>query len=98
MQLLPLVSRWALTEEVSGTKDLRQVQYAFVELPKIAHNAAPQTVAERWAWLFKYGVQLEAMPAGLTEAQTETLHLAEEATLEALLLHLKTHQAWPGLN
>jgi len=77
---VPLVSRWALTEEQSGTKDLRQVQYVFVELPKIAQEAQPRTAAEQWAWLFKYGRHLQEMPTGLTPAQTQTLQWAEEAT------------------
>ena len=52
---VPLVSRWVLTEEQSGTKDLRQVQYVFVELPKLPRETMPRSTAEQWAWLFKYG-------------------------------------------
>jgi len=80
---VPLVSRWALTEEASGTQDLRQVQYVFVELPKVPKEGLLTRAAERWAWLFKYGEQLKAVPAGLTAAQAQALELANEATFTA---------------
>jgi predicted transposase/invertase (TIGR01784 family) len=80
---VPLVSRWSMREKVSGREGLLQVQYAFVELPKVAAAGPLGTVAERWVWLFKYGVNLEQMPPGLSRAQEAVLHLAEEATVSS---------------
>jgi predicted transposase/invertase (TIGR01784 family) len=77
---VPLVSRWSMREKVSGREDLLQVQYAFVELPKVAAEGPLRSVAETWAWLFKYGVSLEQIPPGLSRAQEAALQLAEEAT------------------
>lgn len=77
---VPLVSRWSMRERVSGRDDLLQVQYAFVELPKVAPSPPHAKPAETWAWLFRFGKTLDAVPAGLSEPQRSALALAEEAT------------------
>ena len=77
---VPLVSLWSMREAISGIEGLGQVQYAFVELPKVSEGRAPATAAETWAWLFRDAALLDAMPRGLSEAQEDAMHLAEEAT------------------
>ena len=80
---VPLVSLWSMREAVSGTEGLLQVQYAFVELPKVDRLRNPgeeRTPAQTWAWLFRDAVRLTAMPDGLSPQQIDALRLAEEAT------------------
>ena len=80
---VPLVSAWSMREAVSGREDLLQVQYAFVELPKVDRlrtSLDERTPAETWAWLFRDAVRLTTMPDGLSPQQKGALHLAEEAT------------------
>lgn len=77
---VPLVSRWSMRERVSGRDDLLQVQYAFVELPKVAPSPPHATAAETWAWLFRFGKTLDEVPGGLSGPQRSALALAEEAT------------------
>ena len=80
---VPLVSAWSMREAVSGRADLLQVQYAFVELPKVDRlraSTSPRTPGETWAWLFRDAVRLTTMPDGLSPQQMDAMHLAEEAT------------------
>ena len=89
---VPAVSRWTMREETSGRRDLRQVQYAFVELPKVSPDSPPPTLraaahdgpampaALRWAWLLGHASRLESVPPGLSAAQQAALALAETAT------------------
>ncbi len=48
---VPMLSRFAMTERNSGNHALLQVQYAFLELPKvlISSRTAPQSAGERSA-------------------------------------------------
>jgi len=61
---IPMLSRWNMTERGSGNHGLLQVQYVFLELPKLpAHK--PETGAELWAWLFVHAPELTEVPAEL---------------------------------
>jgi predicted transposase/invertase (TIGR01784 family) len=61
---VPMLSRWNMTERASGNHGLLQVQYAFLELPKLpAHK--PATGVELWAWLFVHAPELTEVPAEL---------------------------------
>lgn len=88
---VPAVSRWSMREETSDRRDLRQVQYAFVELPKVSADRPPSSLRQptegaampsslRWAWLLGHASRLEAVPPGLNAAQQAALALAETAT------------------
>lgn len=77
---VPLVSRWSLRERVSLAEGLDQIQYAFVELPKVPDEGPLDSPAEQWAWLFRLGHQLSAIPPALSLPQRRTMELAEEAT------------------
>jgi hypothetical protein len=68
-----------MTERASGSDGLLQVQYAFLELPKLSTNK-PKTGTAYWAWLFVHAPELSAAPADLPAGHREALELANEAT------------------
>ncbi|MFO0604504.1 MAG: Rpn family recombination-promoting nuclease/putative transposase [Polyangiales bacterium] len=79
---VPLVSRWSMAEQASGARSLGQLQYVFVELPKLGDHM-PDTTNERWAALFAHAQDLEprsVQDVPLTAAQREALELAREET------------------
>jgi len=79
---VPMLSRWNTVEQHSGAHGLLQVQYAFLELPKLPKRE-PQTRLELWAWLFVHGEEMEEPPADLPEPQKEAVDLANEAAFSA---------------
>ncbi len=60
-----------------------QVQYAFLELPKLSNlpDGKPDTGASQWAWLFVHAPKLTDVPAELPPGPyREALKLANKAT------------------
>jgi hypothetical protein len=83
---IPMLSRWNMTERGSGNHGLLQVQYAFLELPKLPAGR-PETGAELWAWLFVHAPELTEVPADLPPGpHREAVELAKEATFTQLEL------------
>jgi len=83
---VPMISRWNMTERGSGNNGLLQVQYAFLELPKLQEKK-PETGAELWAWLFVHGPELHEVPPELPQGpHREAVELANEATFTQLEL------------
>jgi hypothetical protein len=78
---VPMLSRWNMTERHSGNHGLLQVQYAFLELPKLP-AAKPQTEgADLWAWLFVHAPELADVPADWPAGPfRQALELANQAT------------------
>ncbi len=79
---VPLVSRWSMSEHASGARSMGQVQYVFMELPKLGDHV-PGSANERWAALFSHAQDLEprdVADAPLSDAQREALELAREET------------------
>ncbi len=77
---VPMLSRWNMTEQASGNHGLLQVQYAFMELPKLPERK-PEPGAGYWAWLFVHAPELSEMPVDLPPGPyREALELANEAT------------------
>jgi hypothetical protein len=77
---VPMLSRWNMVERGSGNHGLLQVQYAFLELPKLPPEP-PATGASQWAWLFVHAPELTAVPADLPSGPyRQALELANEAT------------------
>ncbi len=79
---VPLASRWRMAERASGAESLGQVQYVFLELPKLG-DRRPATSVELWATLFVAGPlltpeDLEREP--FSAAQREAMSLAREET------------------
>ena len=64
LPLVPMLSRWNMVERGSGNHGLLQVQYAFLELPKLPASK-PDTGASQWAWLFVHAPGLTEVPADL---------------------------------
>ena len=47
---LPMLSRWRMTEQATGAKELGQIQLVFLELPKYDTSRPPRTMVEKWAY------------------------------------------------
>ena len=58
---VPLLSRWRM-KEVGGRDGLSQIQYVFVELPKLSKASVPKTPVEQWVWLFRNAASLDRAP------------------------------------
>jgi predicted transposase/invertase (TIGR01784 family) len=81
---VPMLSRWHVTEQSSKTPGLLQVQYAFLELPKMVDRrpdiATQVKGADLWAWLFVHAPELTEVPADLAPGPyLEALELANKA-------------------
>jgi PD-(D/E)XK nuclease family transposase len=81
LPLVSMLSRWNMTERKSGHHGLLQVQYVFLELPKLP-SRQPETVGPAlWAWLFVHAPDLTEMPADLSPGPyRQALELANKAT------------------
>jgi len=80
LPIVPMLSRWNMTEHTSGSPGLLQVQYAFLELPKLPARK-PEAGAAYWAWLFVHAPELSEVPADLPQGPfREALELADKAT------------------
>ncbi|NOT63531.1 MAG: Rpn family recombination-promoting nuclease/putative transposase [Acidobacteria bacterium] len=85
---VPMLSRWFVTEssrrpDHNGVNRLLQVQYAFLELPKLPQRK-PETGAAHWAWLFVHAPELTEVPPDLPAGpHREALALANAATFSA---------------
>ncbi len=77
---MPMHSRFALAEETTGNRKLLQVQYAFLELPKVPKEK-PSGGAALWAWLFVNAPKLDKLPEDLPQGpMREAMELAKEAS------------------
>jgi hypothetical protein len=81
---VPMLSRWNMTERSSNHHGLLQVQYAFLELPKMPDLRPDKPGAELWAWLFVHATELTEVPADLTPGPyADALELANKAKFTA---------------
>jgi hypothetical protein len=90
---VPMLSRWQMTERSSKNHGLLQVQYAFLELPKMPPVRPVVPGASQWAWLFVHAPELTEVPADLTPGPFgEALELANQAkfTMAELDAYQKT--------
>jgi len=77
---MPMLTRFAMTERSTGNRALLQVQYAFLELPKVPKQK-PAAGAGLWAWLFVYAPELAEVPPDLPAGPyREAMELANTAT------------------
>jgi len=77
---VPMLSRWNMTERASANQGLLQVQYAFLELPKMPDRRPEGPGADLWAWLFVHATELTEIPADLTPGPYgDALELANKA-------------------
>ena len=78
---VPMLSRWRMQEQHSGHKGLRQVQYAFLELPKYRAGKDPETLIDKWAYFFREAKNFEVIPPALSEGPfREALEIARRAS------------------
>ncbi len=78
---IPMMSRWRMQEQQSGHKGLRQLQYAFLELPKYSAGRAPETLIDKWAYFFREAKNLEVVPPALSEGPfAEALEIARKSS------------------
>ncbi|MFO0760537.1 MAG: Rpn family recombination-promoting nuclease/putative transposase [Byssovorax sp.] len=81
LPIVPMLSRWNMTEHKSGNHGLLQVQYAFLELPKLPEHKPETGGAAYWAWLFVHAPELTEVPTDMPPGPyREALELANEAT------------------
>jgi predicted transposase/invertase (TIGR01784 family) len=77
---VPMLSRWRMQEQKSGTRGLSQLQLVFLELPKYDDARQPQTLVEKWAYFFREAENLTAIPEALAHpAVLQALEAARTA-------------------
>jgi predicted transposase/invertase (TIGR01784 family) len=59
---VPMVSRWRLQEQETGTVGLLALQFVFLELPKYDVQYPPRTTIEKWAYFFREAKNLSLVP------------------------------------
>jgi predicted transposase/invertase (TIGR01784 family) len=64
---IPMLSRWRMTEQETGARELGQIQLVFLELPKYDASQPPRTVIEKWAYFFREADNLTVVPEVLAE-------------------------------
>ena len=64
---VPMLSRWKMQEQHSGTLGLPQIQYVFLELPKYAAGPHPVDLVDKWALFFRDAENLDVIPPELDE-------------------------------
>jgi hypothetical protein len=70
-----------MTEHKSGNHGLLQVQYVFLELPKLPIERPKEPGADLWAWLFVHATELTEIPPDLASGPYgRALELANKAT------------------
>src|SRR5262249_8340101 len=81
---VPMLSQWKMTERRSKNHGLLQVQYAFLELPKMPARRPDLPGADLWAWLFVHAPELAEVPTDLPPGPYgDALDLANQAKFTA---------------
>lgn len=80
---VPMLSHYSMRERHSGNQALLQVQYAFLELPKVPKEK-PEGGAALWAWLFANAPKLDKIIDVPVGPVRDALELAKEATFTDL--------------
>ncbi len=64
---IAMLSRWRMTEQQTGAKELGHIRLVFLELPKYDATRPPQTVVEKWAYFFREADNLTVVPEELSQ-------------------------------
>lgn len=84
---IPMLSRWNMRERTSNNDGLLQVQYAFLELPKVPKEKPQEGGAALWAWLFVHAPELTEVPIDLPQGPyRDALAMANQMTFTKLEL------------
>ena len=84
---VPMLSRWNMRERTSNNHGLLQVQYAFLELPKVPKEKPTRPGAALWAWLFVHAPELTEVPGDLPPGPyRDALAMANQMTFTKLEL------------
>lgn len=87
LPLVPMLSRWNMVERHSKNDGLLQVQYAFLELPKVPKERPVTPGPALWAWLFVNAPSLEDVPEDLGPGPyRDALELANQSKFTDLQL------------
>ncbi|HEX3475854.1 MAG TPA: Rpn family recombination-promoting nuclease/putative transposase [Kofleriaceae bacterium] len=62
---VPMLSRWRMQEQKSGTRGLSQLQLVFLELPKYDGARQPESLVDTWAYFFREAENLTTIPDAL---------------------------------
>ncbi len=77
---VPMLSRWRMQEQKSGTRGLSQLQLVFLELPKYQGAKQPESLVEKWAYFFREAENLTVIPEALAHPPVlEALEAARTA-------------------
>jgi len=77
---VPMLSRWRMQEQKSGTRGLSQLQLVFLELPKYQGARQPETLVEKWTYFFREAENLTVIPEALAHPPVlEALEAARTA-------------------
>jgi predicted transposase/invertase (TIGR01784 family) len=77
---VPMLSRWRMQEQKSGTLGLSQLQLVFLELPKYQGAKQPESLVEKWAYFFREAENLTVIPEALAHPPVlEALEAARTA-------------------
>jgi predicted transposase/invertase (TIGR01784 family) len=77
---VPMLSRWRMQEQKTGTRGLSQLQLVFLELPKYDGTREPRSLVEKWAYFFREAESLTAIPEALSHPPVlEALEAARTA-------------------
>lgn len=93
---VPMLSRWSMMEHHTGARGLQQIQFVFLELPKLVTSRPPETIVEKWAYFFREAENLEVAPEVLAEPQfVKALDAARTAgfTVEEWDLYIRAGMA-----
>ncbi|MEZ4295109.1 MAG: Rpn family recombination-promoting nuclease/putative transposase [Polyangiaceae bacterium] len=81
---IPMLSRWHLTEQATGSSGLGQIRLVFLELPKYDTSRPPVTVVEKWAYFFREADSLTMVPEVLSDHPfSDALEAARTAAFTA---------------
>ena len=63
---VPMLSRWRMQEQHGAARGLSQIQFVFLELPKLDASREPRTLVEKWAYFFREASSLSVIPPAVS--------------------------------
>ncbi len=63
---VPMLSRWRMQEQHGAARGLSQLQFVFLELPKLDVSREPRTLVEKWAYFFREASNVSVIPPAVS--------------------------------